>query len=108
MSAICHFRNLDIDNVIMTDLKLNQKKQLNAAILNKLTNTSLYIETPYLINPFGISFYGDANIKEEQKSYSISLKAVGGNNESQENVKKFFEFLHKLDQKIIDYGIKNS
>lgn len=108
MSAIVTIDKLDINNVIITDLKLNQKKQLTAGIINGKTNSALFIETPYLINPFGVSAYDSGGLKEEQKSYSLSLKATGGSNESPENVKTFFDFFKKLDDKVVQYGITNS
>jgi len=108
MSAIVTVENLKIENVIITDLKPNQKKQLSASILNKLTNSALFIETPYLINPFGVSFYDSGGLKDEQKSYSISLKSVGGNGESPEKIQALFDFFKQLDEKVIQYGIKNS
>jgi len=107
-SAIVTIDKLDINNVIITDLKLNQKKQLTAGIINGKTNSALFIETPYLINPFGVSAYDSGGLKEEQKSYSLSLKAVGGSNETPENVKKFFDFFKQLDDKVVQYGITNS
>ena len=108
MSAIVTISKLDINDVIITDLKLNQKKQLTAGIINGKTNSALFIETPYLINPFGISAYDSGGLKEEQKSYSLALKAVGGNGENPENVKIFFDFFKDLDNKVVQYGIINS
>jgi len=108
MSAIVTIDKIDINNIIITDLKLNQKKQLTAGILNRVTSSALFIETPYLINPFGVSSYDSGGLKDEQKSYSLALKAAGGNNENPENVKIFFDFFKQLDDKVIQYGITNS
>jgi hypothetical protein len=102
-------KKLNIDETVITNLKLNKTKQLTAGIINSKTNSAVYIETPYLINPFGLSFYdgGGKDVKEENKSWSLVLKAQG-KPEDQEDINNLFNYLKQLDEKAIDFAILNS
>ena len=93
---------LDINEIAITNPKLNKDKRLTAGIINTRTKSAIYIQTPFLINPFGVSSYGDSG------TYSISLKAAGGQNENTDDINKLFSFLKELDNIAIDYGISNS
>lgn len=111
MSSVLTAKSLDIKTTLITNPKLNKNKQLSAGIINTNSKTpgAVYIETPYLINPFGISSYdGGKTITEEQRTYSISLKAAGGQNENVEEIQTLFNYLKELDEKAIDYGILHS
>jgi hypothetical protein len=111
MQSIITTKNLDINEIIITNAKVNKTtKQLTAAILNNKTKSGLYIETPYLINPFGVTSYdGGKQISEDLKTYSLSLKAHGGGqNDNIEDINVMFNFLKELDEKAIDYGVQNS
>jgi len=109
MQSVLTTKCLDIKTTVITNPKLNKNKQLSAGIINDLTRSAVYIETPYLINAFGITSYdGGKVISEEQKTYSITLKAVGGQNENPEDVLKLFNYLKDLDEKAIDYGLLHS
>jgi hypothetical protein len=109
MQSVLTTKCLDIKTTVITNPKLNKNKQLSAGIINDLTRSAVYIETPYLINAFGITSYdGGKVISEEQKTYSITLKAVGGQNENAEDVLKLFNYLKDLDEKAIDYGLLHS
>jgi hypothetical protein len=109
MQSVLTTQTLNINETILTVPKLNKVKQLSAGIINTETRSAVYIETPYLINPFGISYYdGGKEIKEEDRQWSISLKAVGGQGQNPDDVNKLFDFLKKLDEKTIDYGIEYS
>ena len=93
MQSVLTTKCLDIKTTVITNPKLNKNKQLSAGIINDLTRSAVYIETPYLINAFGITSYdGGKVISEEQKTYSITLKAVGGQNENPEDVLKLFNY----------------
>jgi hypothetical protein len=109
MQSVQTAKTLDIETTILTNPKLNKNKQLSAGIISSKTNSAVYIETPELINPFGLSFFdGAKGSTEETKSWSIVLKAAGGKNGNQEDIDKFFKFLKDLDEKIIDYGLLHS
>ena len=103
-------QTLNLENTAITVPKLNKAKQLSAGIINTSTRSALYIETPYLINPFGLTYYegGGKEVKEEDRQWSISLKAVGGQGQVPEDVTTLFDFLKALDEKTIDYGIEHS
>jgi hypothetical protein len=102
-------QTLNIENTVLTVPKLNKVKQLSAGIINTTTRSALYIETPYLINAFGLTYYdGGKEVKEEDRQWSLSLKAVGGQGQAPEDVVTLFEFLKQLDEKTIDYGIEHS
>jgi hypothetical protein len=113
-SHILSAKDLDIENILFTVPKINKNtKQLSALIKNAKTNSTLLIETPYCITPFGASPYdgGSKGLADEAKSWSISLKAQGYQTQDDENkemITKFFEFAKALDEKAIDYGITNS
>ena len=107
--SVLNVKNLNIETTIITNPKLNKNKQLSAGIINEATKSAIYIETPYLINPFSISAYdGGKIIPEEQKSYSLVLKAHGGPSENADDIQAFFNYLKQLDDKAIDYGILHS
>jgi hypothetical protein len=109
MQSVLTAKSLDIETTLITNPKLNKSKQLSAGIINSKTRSAVYIETPYLINPFGISSYdGGKTITEEQRTYSLSLKAAGGQNENLEEIQALFNYLKELDEKAIDYGLEHS
>lgn len=109
MQSVLTAKSLDIETTLITNPKLNKSKQLSAGIINSKTRSAVYIETPYLINPFGISSYdGGKTITEEQRTYSLSLKAAGGQNENVEEIQALFNYLKALDEKAIDYGLEHS
>lgn len=109
MQGVLKTNDLDIETTIITQPKLNKNKQLTAAIINSKTRSALYIETPYLINPFGLSAYdGGKDIKEEAKSWSLVLKAQGSQNDSAEEITALFNYFKALDEKTIDYGLEHS
>ena len=109
MQTVITTKCLNIDTTVITNLKTNKiTKQLTAGIINSKTNSAVYIEVPYLINPFGLSFYdGGKEIKEENKSWSLVLKAQG-KPEDQDDINVFFKYLKDLDEKAIDFAISNS
>lgn len=109
MQSVLTAKSLDIETTLITNPKLNKNKQLSAGIINSKTRSAVYIETPYLINPFGISSYdGGKTISDDQRTYSLSLKASGGQNENAEEIQSLFNYLKALDEKAIDYGILHS
>ena len=109
MQSVLTAKSLDIETTLITNPKLNKNKQLSAGIINSKTRSAVYIETPYLINPFGISSYdGGKTITEDQRTYSLSLKAAGGQNENTEDIQALFNYLKALDEKAIDYGLLHS
>jgi len=113
-SHILSAKELDIEQTVFSIPKINKNtKQLGAIIKNAKTNSSLLIETPYCIAPFGASAYdgGAKGLADEAKSWSITIKAHGyqqQDSENQELITKFFEFAKAMDEKAIDYGITNS
>ena len=113
-SHILSAKELDIEQTVFSIPKINKNtKQLGAIIKNAKTNSSLLIETPYCIAPFGASAYdgGAKGLADEAKSWSITIKAQGyqqQDSENQELITKFFEFAKAMDEKAIDYGITNS
>lgn len=112
-SAVLTTQSIQEQNykVIFTNPKLNKNKQLTAAILNELTKSALYIETDYLIAPFGLSSYDKVKGVQDtaNSSWSIALKAHGGSIGNRETIAKLFEFLKtEIDAKAVDYGIKFS
>ena len=109
MQSVLTAKSLDIETTVITNPKLNKNKQLSAGIINSKTKSAVYIETPYLINPFGISsFDGGKAISDDQRTYSLSLKASGGQNENLEEIQMLFNYLKELDEKAIDYGLMHS
>ena len=109
MQSVLTAKSLDIETTVITNPKLNKNKQLSAGIINSKTKSAIYIETPYLINPFGISsFDGGKAISDDQRTYSLSLKASGGQNENLEEIQMLFNYLKELDEKAIDYGLMHS
>ena len=113
-SHILSAKELDIEQTVFSIPKINKNtKQLGAIIKNAKTNSSLLIETPYCIAPFGASAYdgGAKGLADDAKSWSITIKAQGyqqQDSENQELIIKFFEFAKAMDEKAIDYGITNS
>ena len=112
-SHILPAKELDIEQTVFTVPKINKNtKQLGATIKNAKTNSTLLIETPYCIAPFGATAYdgGAKGLADDAKSWSITIKAQGYQQEpeNQEQINKFFEFAKAVDEKAIDYGIANS
>ena len=111
MQSVIKSQLLDINSTVITNPKLNKNKQLTAAIINNTTRSAVYIETPYLIAPFGLSAYEAASkgVQEENKSWSIVLKAAStAQTENKEDIEKLFNYLKALDEKAIDYGLEHS
>lgn len=110
MQSVLTVQSLDIESTLITNPKLNKNKQLTAGIINEKTRSALYIETPFLINPFGVTTYdGGKTIQEEAKTWSLVLKADAGKQyENTEEINKLFKFLKELDEKTIDFGILHS
>ena len=109
MQQISNSKNLNIDTTIITQPKLNKNKQLSAAILNENTKGAIYIQTPPMIPPFGVTSYdGGKGIDSDAKTWSMSLKAQGPGTEFNDDINKLFEYLKSLDEKAIDYGLLNS
>ena len=109
MDSVVIYNNLSLEDVILTTPKPNKNKGLSAAIINGKTKASLYMETPYCKTPFGASAYDPTNGADEtKKSWSLTMMAVPGANESEENVKVFHELLKSIDEKMIDWGIEHS
>lgn len=110
MQSVLTVQSLDIETTLITNPKLNKNKQLTAGIINEKTRSALYIETPYLINPFGVTTYdGGKAIQEEAKTWSLVLKADAGKQyENTEEINTLFKFLKELDEKTIDFGILHS
>ena len=109
MQAVVHYNSFNPDNIIFTAPKANKNKGLSAAIINNLTKSSLYMETPYCLAPFGLSFYDPTNgADESKKNWSLSIKASPGSLESSENVNHFFDSVRAIDEKMIDWGLEHS
>ena len=111
MQSVSNAKNLNIETTLITNPKLNKNKQLSAGIINAVTHSAVYIETPYLINPFGLSSFDGGNgkgMQEEAKTWSLVLKAAGGQNENVEDIANLFAYLKALDEKAIDFAILHS
>jgi hypothetical protein len=100
--SVLSVNSLNIEDIAITNPKLNKDKRLTAGIINTSTNSGAFIQTPSLFNAFGVSSFG------ESESYSISLKAIGNQNENPDDISKLFNFLKNLDNIAVDYGIKHS
>ena len=104
-------KDLNIDEVIITYLKLDKAtKRLSAGIYDTKNKCPLHLQTPWLITPFGPSYFdgGNKNLAEETKAWGLDLKAQGVRDENVDDVVLFFKFLRELDEKVIDYCIVNS
>ena len=109
MDSVVLYNKLSVEDVILTTPKPNKNKGLSAAIINGKTKASLYVEAPYCKSPFGVSVYDPTNGADEtKKSWSLTMMAAPGANESEENVKVFHELLKSIDEKMIDWGIEHS
>jgi len=73
MQAVVHYNSFTPENIIFTAPKANKNKGLSAAIINNLTKSSLYMETPYCLAPFGLSFYDPTNGADESKKIGLYL-----------------------------------
>ncbi len=103
-SVVTRFKDLDVKNHIMiTNPIFNPNSNLyNAQIF--YDNHNMILETPYLKNPFGLISYQKGN----KIGYSITLMSSGTYTDSQETITKFFNELKKIDEIIINYGVKYS
>jgi hypothetical protein len=102
-NSVTTVHSLDINQVIITEPKINKNnKQLSSAILNKKTSSGIYIETPTLMNPFGVSSYDGG------KAWSIALNAKIIDEDKADDIQKLFSFLKELDEMAIDFVIKHS
>ena len=94
--------SFNINDIIFTNPKVNKDKRLTAGILNSRTNSGCFFQIPACRAPFGITSYGESD------TYSVAVKAVGGENENPEEVLKCFTNFKQIDEKAIDYLIKHS
>lgn len=111
MKSVLTTKTLIIENTEITPPKLDKNKKLSAGIFNTQTKSAVYIETPYLINPFGVSCYeptGGKAAGDDTRTWSLSLKMQGNTPESQEDVAILNKYFKDLDEKTIDYLIANS
>ncbi len=95
---------LDISAVSITKPRKDKSGKL-VSYLNH-GESGFMIETPTL-HSFGVGRYEDEK-KGIVSKYSLTLTQRASNGESEENVAHFFNFLHGLDEKIIDFLIENS
>jgi hypothetical protein len=102
--------NLNIEDVLLLPPKMNSKtKILMLGLKNSRTRSPWYIETPYLINAFGLSYYDpQGTMTDEQKNYVITLKEATRDQEEIPKVNSLFTFLRDLDNMVLDYGIQHS
>lgn len=111
-TSVKTIKSLNIDKITLTNLKTDKlTKRLSAGIMDEDTRSSLYIQTPDLVAPFGVSSYDGGNGKssqEDSKTWSLVLKASGGQNENIEEINILIKFLKDLDEKAIDYAMNNS
>ncbi len=96
--------NFNIEQVSITKPKKNKDGKL-VAYLN-YGETGFMIETP-TTHSFGVGRYSDEKKGIEGK-YGINCTQRASNGESEEVVKKFFDDLKGLDNKMIDWLIENS
>ena len=87
-------------------ISVSQPKLLSSggklAYLNYGESRSLVMQTPSLPSSFGLSVYDKTN----PPKYSIDLSLRGY--EENPKVKAFYDAMKKLDEYMIDYGVKNS
>lgn len=113
-SHILSAKDLNIEQIVFTAPKINKNtKQLGAIIKNAKTNSTLLVETPYCIAPFGATSYdgGAKGLADDAKSWSVTIKAQDYQQQDSDNkelITKFFDFAKAIDEKAIDYGITNS
>jgi hypothetical protein len=102
-------KNMNSEKIGITAPKVNPKdKTIRAFITNTETRESVIVESPYLINSFGVSAYEGSNITEEQKSYTVTIKEHGSQSENPDDVSTFFTFFRDLDKIAIKYIFDNS
>ena len=80
MKSVLTTKTLTIEKTEITPPKLDKNKKLSAGIFNTETKSAVYIESPYLINPFGVSFYeptGGKTAGDDTRTWSLSLKMQG-------------------------------
>ena len=87
-------------NIRFTEPKLNKNKRLTAAILNTETGSPLYIETPAMNSPYGLSVF--------EGNYSVVLKDETSDPDSVEANKNLFASLKEVNKLAIDYVMANS
>jgi hypothetical protein len=95
---------LDINAVSITKPRKDKNGKL-VAYLNH-GDGGFMIETPTL-HSFGVGRYEDEK-KGIVSKYSLTLTQRASNGESEESVAHFFNFLHGLDEKVVDFLIENS
>ncbi len=103
-TVVTRFKDLDINKFISINKPiLNPNNNIyNAQIF--YNNKLMILETPYLKNPFGVTTYQKGN----KEGHSITLMSCGTYTDSHEIIKKFFEELKKIDEYVINYGVKYS
>ena len=100
------------NDIEITDLKTvnkNGKKSLQSLLLHNLAGepSQMYVETPGALNAvFGIKSFqkGDSGTSD----YSINLSARALNKSEQDSVDSWYETWSKIDEKLIDFGVKHS
>lgn len=118
MSFVIRFDNLDINDIVFTDPKINPKtKKLQSGIISAKTKKTFGIETPNMIAPFGLSVYDPTDGGDPtQASYSLPLRVDYNPNDAEsesesaevKGQRKLIEFMKGLDRKMIDFGIRHS
>jgi hypothetical protein len=123
MSAPIRFDRLNIDEVEITTPKLNKKtNKIQAYVISKVTGKTLFVETPYLKVPFGLSILNPVNPKApidlespDANGYVYSIPVQFGFSPSDEpsesdseeirDARMFHAFLRSLQDKMVDYGM---
>jgi hypothetical protein len=71
------------------------------------TKQNLYLETPWMKAPFGVSSFEVAS-KKGDKYFKHKLPVSFDNLEQDKAQQAYHDFMEKLDKKIIDQGFKNA
>ena len=89
---------------------IDGKKELSMAVLNSRIRGSLYIETPWVRAPFGLSRYE----KDGKVTWSIQISLGKSNDTSEEAIRNnndidaFHSYARDLQEKLIEYSMENS
>lgn len=113
-SPVIEVKDLNGQYLAITKLKFNKNKQPTAGFINiqRKPAIAVYFETSTLSIIFDPKYYGEGDEKkivpDEQKQYSIVVKANGGSIEVPENTEIFIKYLESIVDKALEFGIENS
>jgi hypothetical protein len=101
-SDIIQPKNFQIERVTLGQPKKNANG--GKTIYISYSNKIMYVQTPVMTAPFGISYFQGENGAPDKYSIDVSFAGVDGN----EGLKSFYDMVDALDSRVVEEAMENS